>query len=45
MTYEASPATGDAPTVGVPPLSSMDRWRLAGRRVYTRLGWTTPRPY
>ncbi|WP_431976080.1 hypothetical protein [Micromonospora haikouensis] len=43
--YEASPATADAPTVGVPPMSTMDTWRLAGRRAYTRPGWTTPVPY
>jgi len=45
VTYEAAPATADAPTVGVPPMSTMDRWRLRNRRAYTRPGWTDPRPY
>ncbi|MCX5070821.1 hypothetical protein OOJ91_33795 [Micromonospora lupini] len=45
VSYESSPPTAGAPTAGVPPMSTMDRWRLAGRRVYTRPGWTVPRPY
>ncbi|MBM0201913.1 hypothetical protein JNW90_01420 [Micromonospora sp. STR1s_5] len=44
VSYESSPPAAGAPTVGVPPMSTMDRWRLAGRRVYTRPGWTVPRP-
>ncbi|MFC4018955.1 hypothetical protein ACFOW4_13520 [Micromonospora sp. GCM10011542] len=45
VSYDNGPATADAPTTGVPPQSSMDRWRLAGRRAYTRPGWAIPRPY
>ncbi|WP_435585918.1 hypothetical protein [Micromonospora aurantiaca (nom. illeg.)] len=45
VTYDDGPSTADAPTGGVPPQSSMDRWRLAGRRASTRPGWTIPRPY
>jgi len=46
VTYVDEPKTNDSTTAeGVPPMSTMDKWRIAGRTVYIRPGWTRPPEY